>query len=39
MPVGLQIVARRNMETDVIRAASAYERAQSKDYNVRHFNA
>jgi aspartyl-tRNA(Asn)/glutamyl-tRNA(Gln) amidotransferase subunit A len=39
MPVGLQIVARRNMETDVIRAASSYERAQSKDYNVRHFNA
>jgi aspartyl-tRNA(Asn)/glutamyl-tRNA(Gln) amidotransferase subunit A len=39
MPVGLQIVARRNMEIDVIRAASAYERAQSKDYNVRHFNA
>jgi aspartyl-tRNA(Asn)/glutamyl-tRNA(Gln) amidotransferase subunit A len=39
MPVGLQIVARRNMETDVIRAASAYERVQSKDYNVRHFNA
>jgi aspartyl-tRNA(Asn)/glutamyl-tRNA(Gln) amidotransferase subunit A len=39
MPVGLQIVARRNMENDVIRAASAYERAQSKDYNVRHFNA
>ena len=39
MPVGLQIVARRDMETDVIRAASAYERAQSKDYNVRTFDA
>jgi aspartyl-tRNA(Asn)/glutamyl-tRNA(Gln) amidotransferase subunit A len=39
MPVGLQIVARRNMESDIIRAASAYERAQSKDYNVQHFNA
>jgi Asp-tRNA(Asn)/Glu-tRNA(Gln) amidotransferase A subunit family amidase len=39
MPVGLQIVARRDMETDVIRAASAYERAQSKDYNVRTLDA
>jgi aspartyl-tRNA(Asn)/glutamyl-tRNA(Gln) amidotransferase subunit A len=39
MPVGLQIVGRRNAEYDVFRAAAAYERAQPKDYNVRRFNA
>ena len=39
MPVGLQIVGRRNAEYDVVRAAAAYERAQPKDYNVRRFDA
>ena len=39
MPVGLQIVGRRNAEHDVVRAAAAYERAQPKDYNVRRFDA
>jgi aspartyl-tRNA(Asn)/glutamyl-tRNA(Gln) amidotransferase subunit A len=39
MPVGLQIVGRRNAEYDVVRAAAAYERAQAKGYNVRRFDA
>jgi aspartyl-tRNA(Asn)/glutamyl-tRNA(Gln) amidotransferase subunit A len=39
MPVGLQIVGRRNAEHDIMRAAAAYERAQPKHYNVRRFDA
>jgi aspartyl-tRNA(Asn)/glutamyl-tRNA(Gln) amidotransferase subunit A len=39
MPVGLQIVGRRNAEYDVVRAAAAYERAQAKGYNMRRFVA
>lgn len=35
MPVGLQIVGRRNMETDVLRAAAAFERSQPQGYNIR----
>ena len=37
MPVGLQIVGRSLGEADVVRAAAAYERSQSKGYNVRPF--
>ena len=37
MPVGLQIVGRALGESDVVRAAAAYERSQPKGYNVRAF--
>lgn len=35
MPVGLQITARCNMETDVFRASAAFERLQPMGYNIR----
>jgi aspartyl-tRNA(Asn)/glutamyl-tRNA(Gln) amidotransferase subunit A len=37
MPVGLQIVGRALGESDVVRAAAAYERSQPRGYNVRAF--
>jgi aspartyl-tRNA(Asn)/glutamyl-tRNA(Gln) amidotransferase subunit A len=37
MPVGLQLVGRALGEYDVVRAASAFERAQPAGYNVRAF--
>lgn len=39
MPVGLQIVGRRNMETDVLRVAAGFERLQEPGYNTRTFVA
>jgi aspartyl-tRNA(Asn)/glutamyl-tRNA(Gln) amidotransferase subunit A len=39
MPVGLQIVGRTMGDSDVVRAAAAYERSQPKGYNVRAFDA
>jgi aspartyl-tRNA(Asn)/glutamyl-tRNA(Gln) amidotransferase subunit A len=37
MPVGLQIVGRALGESDVVRAAAAYERSQPSGYNVAPF--
>lgn len=39
MPVGLQLTARAHAEHDAVRAASAYEQAQPKGYNVKPFSA